>query len=158
MKKVILIIGLLFPIGVFVFLRFFGKNEFTIPVYYESGIEEVPTDCIRNYQVPYQVSDSLLINFGWTGKDVLIVTDTTQSVRKGLMRLDEELSSEIQTIFLTGENDYLNEIFTCDLFLQKPWTTVLLDDQRRIRGYYDPTSREEVDRLIVELKILLKKY
>jgi len=34
----------------------------------------------------------------------------------------------------------------------------LLDDQRRIRGYYDPQSREEVDRLIVELKILLKKY
>jgi hypothetical protein len=79
-------------------------------------------------------------------------------VQKGLLRLDEELSAEVQTIFLTEKSDYLNEIFTCDLLLQKPWTTVLLDDQRRIRGYYDPTSREEVDRLIVELKILLKKY
>jgi len=158
MKKVILIIALLFPIGVFVFLRFFGKNEFTIPLYYESGVEDIPTDCKRNYQSPYQVSDSLLINFGWNGKSVLIVTDSTPSVKKGLLRLDNELSGEIQTIFITEESDYLNEILTCDLFLQKPWTTVLLDDQRRIRGYYDPASREEVDRLIVELKILLKKY
>ena len=74
------------------------------------------------------------------------------------MRLDEELSTEIQTIYLSGERDYSDQFFTCDLLLQKPWTTVLLDDQRRIRGYYDPNAREEVDRLIVELKILLKKY
>lgn len=158
MKKVILIIALLFPIGVFVFLRFFGKNEFTIPVYYESGIEQVPTACKRTYQSPYLVSDSLLANFGWGGKPVLIIADSTSSVQKGLLRLNEELSEEIQTIFLTGEDDYLNGILTCDLFLQNPWSIVLLDDQRRIRGYYDPTSREEVDRLIVELKILLKKY
>jgi hypothetical protein len=158
MKKVILIIALLFPIGVFVFLRFFGKNEFTIPVYYENGIETIPTACTRKYQSPYLVSDSLLINFGWSGRPVLIVTDTSQSVQKGLMRLDEELSAEIQTIFLSGEKDYLDQVFMCDLLLQKPWTTVLLDDQRKIRGYYDPKTREEVDRLIVELKILLKKY
>ncbi len=158
MKKVILIIALLFPIGVFVFLRFFGKNEFTIPVYYEKGIETIPEACAKNYQAPYLVSDSLLINFGWSGRPVLIVTDTSQSVQKGLMRLDEELSTEIQTILLSGERNYLDQVFMCDLLLQKPWTTVLLDDQRRIRGYYDPKTREEVDRLIVELKILLRKY
>jgi hypothetical protein len=158
MKKIILIIALLFPIGVFVFLRFFGKNEFSIPVYYENGIEAIPTSCNRNYQTPYQVSDSLLINFGWSGRPVLFVADSNQSVQKGLMSLDDELSAEIQTIFLTGESNDLNEFFTCDLLLQKTWTTVLVDEQRRIRGYYDPTSREEVDRLIVELKILLKKY
>ncbi len=158
MKKVLLIIALLLPIGVFVFLRFFGKNEFTIPVYYENGIEAVSTACTRNYQSPYQVSDSLLINFGWSGRPLLIVADTSQSVQKGLMRLDEELNAEIQTIYPSGESGYLDQVFMCDLLLQKPWTTVLLDDQRRIRGYYDPKTREEVDRLIVELKILLKKY
>ena len=158
MKKILLIIALLFPIGVFVFLRFFGKNEFSIPVYYEKGVDNPPTSCNRNYQVPYQVSDSLLINLGWSGRPVLIVADTSQSVQKGLMRLDEELSAEIQTIYLSGDRDYSDQVFMCDLLLQKPWTTVLLDDQRRIRGYYDPNAREEVDRLIVELKILLKKY
>lgn len=157
MKKSLLVIALLFPIGVFVFLRFFGKNEFAIPVYYESGVEDIPTTCNRNYESPYLVSDSLLLNFGWNGRPVLIVADTT--VQSTLMKLDEDLSSEVQTIFLSGNSDdYLNNFFTCDLLLQKPWTTVLLDEQRRIRGYYDPKTREELDRLIVELKILLKRY
>ena len=156
MKKIILVIALLFPIGVIVFLRFFGKNEFTIPVYYESGVNDIPASCNRNYQSPYQVSDTLLKNFGWSGTATLIVTDTT--VQTALTRLDQEFSAEVQTIYLSGEKDDLDQFFTCDLLLQKPWTTVLLDDQRRIRGYYDPKTREEVDRLIVELKILLNKY
>lgn len=156
MKKIILVIALVFPIGVFVFLRFFGKNEFTIPVYYETGIENIPTSCNRNYQSPYLVPDSVLRSFGWSGRPVLIVTDT--AVQSVLSRLDEDLSAEIQTIYLSGERGYLDQFFTCDLLLQKPWTTVLLDDQRRIRGYYDPKIREEVDRLIVEVTILLKKY
>lgn len=74
------------------------------------------------------------------------------------MRLDKELSNEIQLIFITRGSEHLNEVYACDLFLQTPWTTVLLDDQRRIRGYYDPKTRDEVDRMIVELKILLNKY
>ena len=34
---------------------------------------------------------------------------------------------------------------------------VLVDNQERIRGYYDIMDREETDRLIVELKILIAK-
>jgi hypothetical protein len=157
MKKIILILCLLFPIGVFVFLRFFGKNEFSIPVYYESGVDAPPTGCNRKYDSPYQVSDSVLARMGWGGGVVLIISDSSKTIQLGLKRLNEELKSEIQTIFTLGGTDP-EEIYSCDLLLQKPWTAVLLDEQRRIRGYYDPKSREEVDRLIVELKILLKKY
>lgn len=35
---------------------------------------------------------------------------------------------------------------------------VLVDPQRRIRGYYNGVQREEVDRLITELQILQKEY
>jgi hypothetical protein len=34
----------------------------------------------------------------------------------------------------------------------------IVDNQNRIRGYYDATDRDEVDRLIVEIKIILKQY
>lgn len=158
MKKVILIIALLLPIGVFVFLRFFGKNEFSIPVYYENGVDSPPIGCNRDYNSSYQVSDSLLTHLGWQGSSVLIIADSSHAVQLGLKRLNEELKDEVQTIYPRREVAFLDEFYTCELLLQMPWTTVLLDDQRRIRGYYDPQSREEVDRLIVELKILLKKY
>ncbi len=158
MKKIILIIALLVPIGVFVFLKMFGKNEFSIPVYYETGVENPPSDCKRNYQAPYLVPAAVLNTVDWNGRPALIVIDSSRSVQSTLTGLDEDLVAEVQIIFLPRKGEYLAERYTCDLLLQKPWTTVLVDDQRRIRGYYDPETREEVDRLIVELKILLKKY
>jgi hypothetical protein len=158
MKKIILIICLLLPVGVFVFLRYFGKNEFSIPVYYENGVDDPPTNCNRKYDSPYQVSESALLNFGWKGKPVLIVADSSRSVQLGINRLEEGITVELQTLFLTGKDEYLDQFYSCDLLLKDPWKIVLIDEQRRIRGYYDPETREEVDRLAVELKILLKKY
>jgi protein SCO1/2 len=35
---------------------------------------------------------------------------------------------------------------------------ILVDTDKRIRGYYEGTSREDVDRLIIEAQILLKEY
>ena len=82
----------------------------------------------------------------------------SSSVSPGLKRLKEEFNGEVQLIFPTGETNFIDQVYACDLLLQKPWTAVVIDDQRRIRGYYDPKTREEVDRLFVELNILLKKY
>lgn len=158
MKKIILTIALIVPVGVFIFLRFLGKNEFAIPVYHESGVESPSSRCHRNYLSPYLVSDSLLNTMGWTGGNAIILTDSSRSVHAGLKRLSEEFNSEVQLIFPVGEVKELSEIYSCDLLLQSPWTAVLIDEQRRIRGYYDPEDREETDRLIVELKILLKQY
>lgn len=47
---------------------------------------------------------------------------------------------------------------TCAFLVKPPWQTVLFDSLGRIRGYYDLRSREEVDRLRVELKILVEHY
>lgn len=158
MKKVILILALLLPIGVFLFLGLFGKNEFSIPVYYESGVDSPEPSCNRTYESPYFVSNTLLDRMGWTSGAVLIMVDSAMSMQQGLKRLNDEFGDDVQLIYPTGTAEYLDEMYSCDLFLRKPWTAVLLDDQRRIRGYYDPKTREEVDRLIVEMKILLKQY
>jgi hypothetical protein len=37
-------------------------------------------------------------------------------------------------------------------------SVALVDHKNRIRGYYDGKDRDEVDRLIVEMKIILKQY
>jgi protein SCO1/2 len=35
---------------------------------------------------------------------------------------------------------------------------ILVDKESRIRGYYDGTSRKDVDRLIIEIQVLLSEY
>ncbi len=157
MKKIVLVIFLLLPIGIFLFLRFFGENEFSIPVYYEQGVDSPPAGCDRKYDAPYKVADKLLENIGWNRRPALIVADSTVLIKKSLNRLEEDLVSGVQVIFFTGKDDYVSSFYACDLLLEAPWKVVLIDQERRIRGYYDPQTREELDRLVVELKILLKK-
>ena len=158
MKKIILVIALLVPIGVFVFLRIFGRNEFSIPVYYTAGVESPPVGCNNTYLSPYLVSDSVLRSIGWKGGVALIVADSSRATLLGLKHLQEEFKNEIQSILPPGEAGDLKELYQCQLLLQEPWRVVLIDEQRSIRGYYDPQTREEVDRMMVELKILLKQY
>jgi hypothetical protein len=46
----------------------------------------------------------------------------------------------------------------CLLRVDEPWSVVLLDQQNKIRGFYDGSRRDEMDRLDTELSILLKQY
>jgi protein SCO1 len=45
---------------------------------------------------------------------------------------------------------------TNDLFIHSD-KVVLVDRQQRIRGYYSGTDRKDIDRLIIEIKVLLKE-
>ena len=71
--------------------------------------------------------------------------------------------------FLTGPKEQIYEQARCGYFIvAKPNEDVaddfihsdkliLVDSQQRIRGYYSGTSREDVDRLITEVQLLLQE-
>ena len=46
----------------------------------------------------------------------------------------------------------------CIFILEEPFDVALVDNKGRIRGQYNSADREEVDRLITELAILIRKY
>jgi len=156
MKKIILLLTLLVPAAIFIFLKIFGKNEFAIPVYYENGVENPPNACNNAYAIPYLVSPDALQGIGWKQQAALIMKDSSVYALSAMKMLSAELDDEIQLILARGETG--RQMVECDLLLADPWKVVLMDSQRKIRGYYDPTTREEADRLMVELKILLMKY
>ncbi|MBL7871460.1 MAG: hypothetical protein JNM78_07605 [Cyclobacteriaceae bacterium] len=159
-KLVYLFLALLLPIGVFLFLRAFGKNEFSIPVYYETEMPEYPASCHLIHKIPYTVPDAILRGAGWQGESAaLFIADTSPEVLKNMKHLDEEFTSfEVQKIYPHQDTTRWDSWCTCFFFLKKPWSVVLIDSERKIRGFYAPKSREEMDRLTVELKILLKQY
>lgn len=55
-KSILLFLTLIFPVLIYLFLQGFGKNQFAIPVYYESGID-LPLSGCEAYQSdgPYQI-------------------------------------------------------------------------------------------------------
>lgn len=165
-KSVYLFLALLLPAIIFVFLKYFGKNEFAIPVYYQNGIDSVSVSCGGDYAKPYALPDSILIVIDAAKKSARVVAfEPTQTSGIELNRLTDIFSQEeFTTVFVqqgdpSGISDTRYKRWTsCIFFIKKPYNAVLVDEENRIRGYYAVDNREEMDRLILEMQILLKKY
>jgi hypothetical protein len=162
-KPVYLLLAFLLPILIFIFLKFAGKNEFTIPVYYDQEAVKPDPGCDFSYSKPYKLQ-------GWNGianKDrrdanVLVFPQDDLDISDLSARLKSEMEDEQIVVNdacqLAGDDAICERWRKCVFFAKDPYQTVLFDKEGRIRGYYDLTLREEEDRLRVELKILLKKY
>lgn len=172
-KFIYLFLALALPGLIFVFLKRFGKNEFTVPVYFEAGL--VPDSiCNLSAPAPYHVPDSIIQKIGFTSSIIKVAVvypfvkdDLTEIIRVK----DKYVSDSVEVIVISGipNNpktdlriqflDYkdFGSTVLCWLQVNEPWSVVLLDDKNQIRGYYDG-SRDEMDRLDLELSILLEKY
>jgi protein SCO1/2 len=156
-KITYLLLALALPGLIFIFLKVFGKNHFDIPVYYQEGISGLPTECTGTYQGQYALPDSSLHAFGYKHDVACLFVDSSAIANKEIKQLRQAFGeSQLQIISLAGiKPNRLNPIKNCVLFLKEPWQAVLVDKQKRIRGYYGFTSLEEADRLKVEIDILL---
>ncbi|MBS1682751.1 MAG: hypothetical protein JST48_13650 [Bacteroidetes bacterium] len=153
-KLTYLFLALLLPGIIFLFLRFFGQNRFDIPVYFQNGV----TDSIRckiKTHGQYCIADSVMEKWSRKGTAILIVY--SKEKEPGWMQKMTD-ANKLKFIALDTKNDSEKFLKDCVFFLKNPWSAVLIDDQNRIRGYYKMGDREEMDRLEVEVKILLKNY
>ncbi len=160
-KKVIyLFLALALPGLFFLFLKFYGHNQFDIPVYFEKGVPKELSACGLNSNTQYFLPDSVLKAIGWNNEIALITVGTSENDHKELTRLLKELKLAGLRIFSLDSIQVgrLKQWKSCVFFLKEPWKLVLIDSQKRIRGYYVLDSREELERLEVELEILLRKY
>ncbi|MEI9920501.1 MAG: hypothetical protein WDO14_17170 [Bacteroidota bacterium] len=154
MKKIILFVALPLPILIFFFLRFFGRNEFDVRVYWAEGVNVA--GC-KPHPAPYTLPDSALNAWGWKGdKATLIVLNENNGVKDNLARIADLFEKDDYATLKVLDAPY--EVRTCMLMAGDSSRVILVDDQKRIRGYYTPIRPKETDRLEVELKILLKQY
>jgi len=156
-KITYLLLALALPGLIFIFLKIFGKNHFDIPVYYKNGISDSLKECPGAYRGQYTLPDSVLKIFSYKNDVASLFIDESELTNKEVTQLKQSYGdNQLQIITLRGiEPNRLNRIKNCVLFLKQPWKAVLVDKQKRIRGYYAFTSLEETDRLNVELDILL---
>jgi len=156
-KITYLLLALALPGLVFIFLKLFGKNHFDIPVYYKEGVSDFPVECAGTYTGQYTLPDSVLLVLGCRREAICLFVDSVAINNKEVVQLKRLFpDSQLQVIALGGMQPFrLNRIKNCALFLKEPWKAVLVDKQKRIRGYYAFTSLEETDRLHVEVEILL---
>jgi len=160
-KLILLTLALLLPVAIFIFLKIFGRNEFKVPPLHEEGTIDAPSNCNFNYATPYRIPDSLIAVLDLRRRDSLYVFYFDPSPSAAMKRVETESKGwpvgMVNTSSFPAGSD-LRVIRDCVLLMKSPASVVLVDHDRRIRGYYDGTDRDEVDRLIVEMKIILKQY
>jgi hypothetical protein len=144
MKKLLLLtVALALPGLIFIFLKRFGKNEFEVPVFHRSGREWTVAGCNGGEVASFAVRKPLTI----------LATRTGQPVESSLRRLAENFGAEDYEVRYAARDSV-----RCPALLRDADHEVLLDANGRIRGYYNVAVREEADRLILEMKIVLKRY
>ena len=164
-KSIYLVVALLFPILIFLFLKFFGRNEFEVLPLYQEAADAFPSDCGIQYSAPYTIPDSLkhYPDFSSEAKLHLWIfadKNNEEKLRKNVRRLGEEMAqghAPISVIWIQKDSiDNFDLLKKCVLLLQDDQSIALTDQMQRIRGQYDGATRKDTDRLIVELEIIFK--
>lgn len=161
-KKIIfLILALLLPGTVFVFLKLFGRNEFQVPVLHEKSIPDVRDHCDFAYSAPYRMPDSILTSLDPYRNDSVYVFNFDRRVDEAMNRVSDDFRDDPVRVITTSrfpprfDPAFLRE---CVFLMRGDTPVVVVDNRNRIRGYYYASDRDEVDRMIVEIKIILKQY
>lgn len=154
-KAILLILALLLPSVIFVFLKMFGRNEFRVPPLYATEVRVSENCAGSQYTAPYFVADSVMRRLDFGGDSLLCVSFGEKT--SGLARVMEAYgSSGVGSGKITlGKVSFIRE---CIFLLSEPFDLALVDKKGSIRGQYDMDDREDVDRLMTELAIILKKY
>ena len=167
-KIIIIILVLLAPILVFLFLKQFGENEFSLPVYYEEGnpLKEC-NQSVNTHEVDLvtlQIEPPALISF-YSATTNEFSSDMENVLSKYPMvhhrqfsRANLTMENNIQLDSATY-SQYLNceLIMGEDQFLSEeiPYKFVLVDREGKIRGYFLMNDLDDIERLDIELDILL---
>lgn len=156
-KAVLLILALALPVAVFIFLKQFGKNRFELPVYHAEKLPESLSGCSLDYALPYLVADSIVAVSGVTLPAVLMIDFTgTAEARAQQVQLSRLRQAHKSAGLKWGMWPGDLSTFVCAFLVPDGMNAVLIDSERRIRGYYNSLSREDMDRLDIELNILLE--
>ena len=128
------------------------------PLYTESypdGTKECGVSVTLPYHIPDHVKSSLFLS-----QDSLILVhfgELTTGGEKQLERVSNEYGKAIKLQRIPASDSAMH-LKNCVFFLKDRYDLVLVDRVGLIRGEYISDDREEVDRLLMELAILFKKY
>ena len=159
-KNLYLFIALLLPICVFIFLKMFGRNEFTVAPLFVDVMPEVQPGC-ATVTIPYHTPDSIVQKIDFRNDSLVLVSfgETTPEGVSQLKRVEEQHQADpIHQLHIPSSDYRYTTWRPCTFFLKEPFDLVLVDSKGVIRGHYNSKDLDEMDRLITEITIILKKY
>lgn len=157
-KAFLLFLALILPVCIFLFLKIFGRNEFKVEPLF-SDKPPLASDGCSAVSAPYVLHDSIMTQLSF-GKDSLLVVvfEAINSAGSQSNRIKEELTN-LSVGFLTLPVSDRHLLWKrCVFFLEESQDLVAVDAKGRIRGQYSSADRDDIDRMLTELTIILNRY
>ncbi len=166
-KFIILLVVLGIPALIFTFLKNFGDNRFEVEIMHQDGVSDSNLDC-NFMEGQFYVPDSIL-KTSPRNKVVTFVNKTGENDFRNIsVRISELFGKNIEMMLFSTQQIDSNDnqfetrvvnnidlIANCGFVSNELNQLILVDTENRIRGYYD-RDIDEIDRLIVEIKILIE--
>jgi hypothetical protein len=169
-KILIISLVLLIPVIVTIFLNIFGDNQYEIPVYHINGN---PVEECHKGDEQHTISDDFIDQYNLSLPALITISQSTKNLPEfdnvllkypGVSHfiISKEKMSSNYSMILLDSVVYL-KVINCELvigeneWLDKPIEnkSVLIDKEKRIRGYYFLTDIDEIERLDTEIDILI---
>jgi len=148
-KLILLFLALALPVLIFLFLKFFGKNQFDLPVFHADN-SAWPAECSPPAGYPYRPEVKRLVTVAEGKPFIILLTDLEPEAR-------QRLPVELDTVAMPLVHP-VNTLNPCLFGAPSGTAAVMLDENEAVRGIFATLDRDETDRLIMESKILLKNY
>ena len=166
-KIFLLLVVFAIPVLIFLFLKFYGENKFDVPVYHAEGVKaefaecQFPTDTFKvpmtdthleraNVTIFFQESD------GFTSNDLVNASSRLRAVFPEDISFSAHGFAKVSGVdIILSDTSHFYKLMHCKFVTDTINQFILHDYDGLIRGYYG-YELEEVDRLIVEIKILLE--
>lgn len=158
-KALFLFLALILPICIFIFLKLFGKNEFAVQPLYSDTYPD-SGDCKISVKLPYSIPDSVSRQLPLNNDSLVLIVFGEMNVDAAnqIKRIETEFGTDPMALFFVASSEKSESWRKCVFFLKAPLDLILVDRNGVIRGEYQSDDREDVDRLLTEVTIILKKY
>lgn len=159
-KIFFLFLAFVLPVLIFIFLKFFGKNEFAVKPLFTDQSPGYAEGCPPAGKLPYLIPDSIRSATS-AAKDSLTVIffgKIEKESENQFLRVRDELAGSpvrLEKMPTTSRSEFW---MNCIFYLKDSLNVVAVDRRGAIRGQYVSKSREDIDRLLTEVTIILKKY
>jgi hypothetical protein len=115
--------------------------------------------CENKIALPYVIPDSVKLSFDIQKDSLSLIYfgELRENSAVQLKRVNQDFRDAVKLHIVSPSAESL-KLKKCVFFLNDPFDLVLIDPAGIIRGQYVAADREEIDRLLTELTILLKRY
>ena len=153
-KGFVLLFALLFPGIIFLFLKFFGQNEYELSVYNSScsdSIENLLSESninLNNIKIlDVRISDDNLLIDNYINK--LDISDEIKVITLSIQpRNLKWLNIKVDSLLITNLTTCIENVVFDKSFI------FLMDNKNNVRGHFNSADRREIERLDVEIDIL----